>query len=647
MGTEKTMKNRTAETFRTAMQMVVLALATACTSAPRLADWHCAVPADARVDAAYLSGHRLVIALDETHISASIGSEPVGALERLAIGEWEQLRSGAGEVEIRGAQEWRRRMEEALDSLAPAEGGCVVDIFSRDELFIYRDRDGVLHSSPVTDKPADIPVTCTYRFRDVASVLAKQQSAALYVTGEAGYPLVFADAGRVVFLVSTDEPAKPRGGGLRMLGATVGGQFRALINRPASSMARLCTMTANSTLDLVKPEPLVMLNGKPLPAIAPGEFMDREQWESKLDTITGAPSSHGRMRYLVDGHEFFPRLIDRAVAATESIDCRVYIFDNDDYAMTMAKLLRERSEDLPVRVLVDGIGTRGAAMAHSASLPAGHKPPPCVLRYMRDGSNVAARAQDNTWFAGDHTKTIVIDKQVAFVGGMNIGREYRYDWHDLMVELTGPVVSRIDSDFERAWVGSDSFGDFRSKPGKAAPAAAGATDYPVRLLRTRPGDSQILKAQVAAIRNARSRIYVETPYLTSDTVIYELARARRRGVDVRVILPAEGDSALINKNHTHAANAMLKHGIRVYIYPGMSHLKAAVYDGWACIGSANMDNLSLRVNREMNIATSHAPAVQELVARVFEPDFERATELTEPTKTNFSHFFAEFVSDGL
>ncbi|MHC4849825.1 MAG: phospholipase D-like domain-containing protein [Planctomycetota bacterium] len=589
------------------MQLVALALLPACADTSRLVG-----------DATDLGGHRSVVALDET----------------------------AG-VEIRGEEEWRRRVEEAFDSLAPAEGGCVVDLFARDELFLYRDRDGVLHAGPITDKPAEIPIVRSYQFRDVVRVLGKRPARALYVTGEPAYPMVFADAGRVVLLTRTAEPAKPRGGGLRLWGNTVGGQFKALVNRPASSMARLFTMTANSTVDLVSPEPLSMLNGKPVPAVTPREFMDRAAWERKLDTITGAPSSQGRMRYLVDGHEFFPRLVDRTVAATKSVDCRVYIFDNDDYAVGLAKLLRRKSADIGVRVLVDGMGTRGAGMAHSESLPAGHKPPPCILRYLRDGSDVAARALDNPWFAGDHTKAIVIDNEVAFMGGMNIGREYRYDWHDLMVELTGPVVAEIGGEFEHAWAGSESFGDFRRKPRNGRGAAATDQDYPVRLLYTRPGDSQILKTQLAAIRAARDRIYIETPYLTSDTVIFELARARRRGVDVRVILPAKGDSAIINKNHAHAANAMLKHGIRVYIYPGMSHLKAAVYDGWACIGSANMDNLSLRVNREMNIATSHAPAVERLVERVFEPDLERSQEMTEPVKTDLSHFFAELLSDGL
>ena len=94
-----------------------------------------------------------------------------------------------------------------------------------------------------------------------------------------------------------------------------------------------------------------------------------------------------------------------------------------------------------------------------------------------------------------------------------------------------------------------------------------------------------------------------------------------------------------------AANDMLEHGIRVYIYPGFTHAKAAIFDGWASMGSANLDRLSLRINQEMNIATSDPGAVQELLEELFEPDFARAKELTEPFPENLSHYLIEIFRD--
>jgi len=92
---------------------------------------------------------------------------------------------------------------------------------------------------------------------------------------------------------------------------------------------------------------------------------------------------------------------------------------------------------------------------------------------------------------------------------------------------------------------------------------------------------------------------------------------------------------------------MLENGIRVFVYPGMSHVKAAVFDGWACLGSANWDKLSFRTNKELNIATSHPEFVDELLDRVFAPDFENSVELTEPFPERWSDHLAEIVADYL
>jgi phosphatidylserine/phosphatidylglycerophosphate/cardiolipin synthase-like enzyme len=71
-----------------------------------------------------------------------------------------------------------------------------------------------------------------------------------------------------------------------------------------------------------------------------------------------------------------------------------------------------------------------------------------------------------------------------------------------------------------------------------------------------------------------------------------------------------------------------RHGIRVYLLPGMSHIKAALYDGWACVGSANFDRLSLRVNHEFSIGFSDPDMVSELEERLFKTDFLRSREVT-------------------
>jgi cardiolipin synthase len=371
-------------------------------------------------------------------------------------------------------------------------------------------------------------------------------------------------------------------------------------------------------------------------------------WERELDRLTGEKQSAGKIRYLVDGEAFFPRFVDAVASARASVHIRLYIFDNDDVALRIADLLRRRSQEIDVKVLLDGLGTYGAAAASPDYSPRAQPRDRSIDAYLMQDSKVHVRILSNPWLTGDHTKSIIVDDRLAFIGGMNIGREYRYEWHDLMVELTGPVVDTLRTDFHKTWTQQTFLGDLRRWMARVKPVnAAAPDDYPIRILVTAPQKPQILQTQLAAIRRAQRRIYIQNAYFTSDAILYELAAARRRGVDVRVIIPYRNDSGVINRSNAMAANAMLANGIRVYIYPGMSHLKGAVYDGWACLGSANFDSLSFAVNKELNIATSHGPAVEEFVARVFAPDFAKSVELTQPFPGQWWDFLNELLADRL
>ena len=281
-------------------------------------------------------------------------------------------------------------------------------------------------------------------------------------------------------------------------------------------------------------------------------------------------------------------------------------------------------------------------------MPEDYVPPESVRRFLETDSGIDVRQVKNPWLTGDHVKTTIIDDQLAFTGGMNIGREYRYVWHDMMVETRGPVVDVLTREFYDAWAYAGPAGDVgyffhkTAKPGATSPEDIG---YPMRVLFTRTGDAEIFRAQREAIRNAKRYIFIQNAYFSDDAMLYELARARRRGVDVRVILPLVGNHGAMNQSNVLAANAMMEHGIRVFLYPGMSHIKAAVFDGWACLGSANWDKLSFRTNRELNLATSRPEAVDELLERIFAEDFAKSVELTEPFPARWSDHLMEVVAD--
>ncbi len=312
--------------------------------------------------------------------------------------------------------------------------------------------------------------------------------------------------------------------------------------------------------------------------------------------------------------------------------------------------MRRRSrEGVNVKVLLDGLGTILATRTQHESAPQDYSPPDSVRLFLEADSDVDVRQIKNPWLAGDHVKTTIIDGDVAFTGGMNIGREYRYAWHDMMIEMRGPVVGTLSEEFFDAWAHAGPWGDvgFFFHKLTPTPRAVKGNGNPLRVLFTRPGQAEIFNAQREAIRSAKRYVYIENAYFSDDTMLYELARARRRGVDVRVILPLVSNHGALNQSNALAANAMLEHGIRVFLYPGMSHVKAAVFDGWACMGSANWDKLSFRTNKELNIATSHEPTVNELLERVFAEDFGKSVELTEPFPARWSDHLMEVVADYL
>ena len=432
------------------------------------------------------------------------------------------------------------------------------------------------------------------------------------------------------------------------------GSHLAMVVRPLSSLGRLAFFTIDTgfeVLSQVSPLPKNLPDGEP-PSLWNGPGMDLERWEADLGEITGSRLSSGSLRYLIDGEEYFPALEDAVASAKKSVYVRSYIFDNDDLAREIGDLLKRRSESVDVRVLLDGLGTIRATKATAPTLPEGYEPPSSVRSYLTKDTRLRVRQQTNPWLAGDHSKTTIVDGRLAFVGGMNIGREYRYEWHDLMMKVEGPVVDELRYDFIGAWRHAGALGDlgrflYSLKPKKRMAGDLEGKAYPVRVLLTRPGDPDIYLAQLAAIKRAKRHIFIETPYLSDDTILHELIRARYRGVDVRVVLPGENENRLMHTSNLAAARALMRKGVRVYLYPGMTHVKAAVYDGWACLGSANMDKLSFKVNREINLATSHPHAVESLIERLFYQDFARSLELSEPPPRKWNAFLAEALADHL
>jgi phosphatidylserine/phosphatidylglycerophosphate/cardiolipin synthase-like enzyme len=109
-----------------------------------------------------------------------------------------------------------------------------------------------------------------------------------------------------------------------------------------------------------------------IPVVANAEPMDAEAFEKTLDRITGTRNDTGKIKFLVDGDEYFGRLLEALEDAEKSIDIRTYIFDNDDFAVAMADYLRERSEDVRGENAPKTFGSASCLTALATCSPARH-----------------------------------------------------------------------------------------------------------------------------------------------------------------------------------------------------------------------------------------------------------------------------------
>jgi cardiolipin synthase len=573
-------------------------------------------------------------------------------------------------VTLLGNDRWNIIVRSLLESAAPekSDRGTLITLQGAD-FVITRGANGALAVHRLESKPANLKIIRSIderAFSALANAHLKKELArnghlpgpVMFVVGEdePGRAFVLFDlaADRSIFITQPTSVlplGEKLGYSVRLIDAlALRSHVLGVVRNPVSSSNRLLWMTWHSGSVLL-PRGIGLKEQAP-PPLAQSAPMDPAAWETLLDDLVSPEKYRASLKPLIDGEAFFVELIQAIQDAREAIDLQIYIFDSDDYALRIADLLKQRSREIRVRVLVDRLGSLAAGQVPSKSpYYSSSKLPFSILGYLRENSAIEVRALENPWLTSSHTKLIIIDHAKAYIGGMNIGREYRYEWHDLMLEVDGPLVRRLQTDFDGRWAHAGAGGDLAFAFNAARPDELGdpgaAGEAWVRPLYTRTGDAQILRAQLAAIRRARSQIYIEHPYVSDDEIIYELVAARRRGVDVRVILPTGNDSGLMSSANLLAANVFLRNGVRVYGYPGMSHVKAAIFDGWACVGSANLDKLSLRINQEADLATSDPKFVDRLRRELFDVDFARSRELKEAQPVNWTDYIAEFIADQL
>ena len=227
----------------------------------------------------------------------------------------------------------------------------------------------------------------------------------------------------------------------------------------------------------------------------------------------------------------------------------------------------------------------------------------------------------------DHRKLLVVDGEVGFVGGYNIGSAYATQWRDTHLRVRGPSAWELENAFVDFW-------NQQRAPAQPALPEQGSPLWEPSLRVHRNVPSQLIYPirgmYLEAIDRAIGRISITQPYFIPDrAMLRALLAAARRGVDVRVLVPAASNHVITDWLSRGFYAALLQGGVTIWRFEGaMIHAKTMTIDGrWSTIGTANIDRLSLTGNYEINVELFDR-GVAEHLERVFATDLSNATRLT-------------------
>jgi cardiolipin synthase A/B len=334
---------------------------------------------------------------------------------------------------------------------------------------------------------------------------------------------------------------------------------------------------------------------------------------------------------LVNGDAAFPAMLAAIESAKKSITLCSYIFDNDPSGEKfVAALERASRRGVAVRVLIDSAGTRYSFppitwKLRRAKIPFAKFLPASLLTPWR----VATINLRN------HRKSLVVDGQTAFTGGMNIrhgnvlSAKPAHPVQDLHFRVAGPVVTELQEAFANDW----AFTTKKILDGDLwFPEPQEAGDVIARVITDGPdADFEHVRwTLLAALAEAQTSVKILTPYFLPDgALVTALNLAALRGVRVDIILPAENNLPFMHWASRAMWWQVLERGCHVWLTPPpFDHSKLMVVDGhWVLLGSANWDTRSLRLNFELNLEGYGRALAREMEA-VIAKKLSAAREVT-------------------
>lgn len=330
----------------------------------------------------------------------------------------------------------------------------------------------------------------------------------------------------------------------------------------------------------------------------------------------------------VRGNELYPAMAAAIEEAQHSVHLETYIFGSDKVGNLFVDLLAAKArQGVRVRFIYDSVGCLDLD-------------PALITRLRNAGAQtleyhpVAPWRPRWAWNRRDHRKILVCDGAVGFVGGMNICDEHApleeggQDWPDAHARVVGPAAYDLDRLFRSVWFQhTGRWFDSHGQPEPNGPGALAKVAANSEFLNR----FAIREAYVNALTAAREQVCIANSYFVPDWRIRRaLARAVRRGVSVRVLVPGSQTDVLpVWYAMRSTFSSLLSRGVRVFEWQGpMMHAKAVCVDRlWCSVGSYNLDHRSLRHNLEVNLHALDAAFAAELMG-AFERGLAGSREIT-------------------
>lgn len=344
----------------------------------------------------------------------------------------------------------------------------------------------------------------------------------------------------------------------------------------------------------------------------PPEALCRKEQNRTLDNLfPDAPITTGnRLEMLCDGVTAYPRMLEDIRNARHCIRMQSFILMSDHSGRAFMNALEAKADEgVDVKVIFDSFGSLKSYFSHYFR-----------IRLWRRKKNFRIRAFSPfnllapwRFQLRNHRKLLLVDGRIAYSGGINISEENELlthvpasrHIHDLHCRLEGPAVVHFTRSFlldwayttRGRWLTGISVHDF--------PIPSREGDDTVRVLAGGPGSNFEGTKQLffTAAVSARRSLWIMTPYFVPGAeYIRLLCLAAARGVDVRIVVPANNNHFFVDWAAQNFYLQLLEAGVKLYRKEGVfSHIKALLMDEeWGFMGSSNCDSRSFRLNFELD-----------------------------------------------